>query len=73
MIKVYHTDNGFFSTYYFKEDLFNKQQRIKLSGDSASHQNGKVERSIKTLVNIKITMMIHAALRCPKDALSIYF
>ena len=36
----------------------------------ASHQNGSAERSIKTVVTMARTMLMHAALICPEDTLS---
>ena len=47
-----------------------KQQKIRFSGAGASHQNGAAERAIKTVVPMAITMLIHAALRCPEDTFS---
>ena len=47
-----------------------KQQKIRFIGAGASHQNGAAERSIKTVVTMSRTMVMHAALRCPEDTLS---
>ena len=55
------------------EELLKNQQSIKLSGASASHQNGTAERTIKTVVNITRTEMMHAALICIRNTLSIDF
>ena len=52
------------------EELLKKQQKIMFSGAGASHQNGSVEISIKMLVTMASTMLMHAALRCPDDILS---
>ena len=52
------------------EELLKKQQKIRFSGDGASHQNGASERAIKTVVTMARTMLMHAALRCPEDTLS---
>ena len=46
------------------------QQKISFSGSVASHKNGSVEHSIKTLVTMTRAMLMHAALRCPKDTFS---
>ena len=70
MIKGYHTDNVIFDVSEFMEDLFNKQQKIRFSGDVASHQNGSAERSIKRVVTMARTVLIYAALRCPKETFS---
>ena len=45
----------------------------KLSGASASHQNGKAYSSIKTVVTVTSIIMIHAALRCTRDTFSTDF
>ena len=52
------------------KELLNKYQKIIFSGSGASHQNGAVERAIKTVVTISRTMLMHTALRCPEDTLS---
>ena len=65
VIKLYHTDNGIFNASEFMEDLFKNQQNIRFSEAGASHQNGAAERVINTVVTMSITMLIHAALRCP--------
>ena len=52
------------------EELLKKQQKIIFSGAGASHQNGSAERSINTVVTMAITMLMHAALRCPEDTFS---
>ena len=69
VIKVYHTDNGIFNSSEFMEDLFKKQQKINFSRAGTSHQNGAADCSIKTVVNMERTMLMHAALRCPEDTL----
>ena len=55
------------------ENLLNKHQKIKLSGKSASHQNGTTQHAIKIVVTITSTMLINAGLTCLKDILSTYF
>ena len=64
MIKGYHTDNGIFNDSAFMEELLKKQQKIRLSGAGASHQNGSAERATKTVVTMERTMLMHDALRC---------
>ena len=71
MIKGYHTDNGIFNSSEFMEELLKNQQKIRFSGAGASHQNGAAERAIKTVVTMESTMLMHTALRCPEDTLSI--
>ena len=73
-IKVYNTnDNGIFNTLEFMEEMFNKRQNMRFSGDGASHKNGAAERIIKTVVNMASTMLMHAALIYPKDTFSTGF
>ena len=72
MIKGYHNDNGTFNASEFMEELLKKQQKISFSGSGASHQNGAAERSIKTVVTMSRTMLMHADLRCPEETLSTY-
>ena len=52
------------------EELLKKQQKIRLSGAGASHQNGAAELAIKMVVTMSRTMLMHATLRCPEDTLS---
>ena len=52
------------------EELLKKQQKIMFSGYGASHQNGEAYCSIKTVVTMTRTMLMHAALRFPEDTLS---
>ena len=47
-----------------------KQKKIRLSVDSASHQNGAAERAIKTVVTMSRTMLMHAVIICPEDTFS---
>ena len=47
--------------------MLKKQQKIIFSGSGASHQNRAAERTIKTVVTMARTMLMHAALRCPED------
>ena len=73
MINVYHTDNGIFNTSKFMEELLKKQQKIRFSGASASHQNGVAEHAIKTVVNMASVILMQAWMICHKDTLSIDF
>ena len=70
LIKGYQIDNGIFNSSEFMEDLLKKQQKIRFSGDGASHQNGVSECAIKTVVTMERTMLMHADLRCPENTLS---
>ena len=70
VIKGYHTDNWIFNASEFMEELLKNRQKIRFSGASISHQNGAAERAIKKLVTMAVTILMHAALRCPEDTLS---
>ena len=52
VIKGYNTDNGIFNSSEFMEEMLKKQQKIRFSGASASHQNEAAERAIKTVVTM---------------------
>ena len=67
VIKGYHTDNGILNASEFMEDLLKKQQKIRFSGDGASHQNGEAEQAINIVVTMARTMFMHDALICPED------
>ena len=70
MIKIYYTDNGISDASEFMKELFKKQQKISFSLAGASHQNGAAERTIKIVVTMARTMLMHTALRCPEDTFS---
>ena len=55
------------------EDLLKQHKDIKLSGASASHKNGKAERTIKTVATIVRTTLMHSVIICPKETLSTGF
>ena len=73
MINVYHNDNEILNTSKFMEELLNEQQKTRFSGDSASHQNGELERAIKTVVNMKSVTLMQDWMIFHKDTLSIDF
>ena len=60
MINVYQTDNGIFNTPKFMEELLKKQKKLMFSGAIASHQNGSVERGIKTVFTMESTILMQA-------------
>ena len=62
-VKFYHTDICVFTAKDFYNELLNEIQVLSLSGEGAGHQNAVTERSIKTVVNMARTMLLHAALR----------
>ena len=67
VIKGYHTDNEIFNTSEFMDYLLKKQQKIRFSLAGASHQNGAAESTIKTVVSMAGTMLMHAVLGFPED------
>lgn len=64
-VKEYHGDNGVFVSDQFRDDILRKEQNLKLSGVGSQHQNGKAERSIRTVFSLARAMMIHSALYWP--------
>ncbi len=64
-IKHYHADNGIFTDSLFCKDCMNALQRLSLCAVSAHHQNGIVERAIKTLTLISRTLLLHAQRHWP--------
>ena len=48
----------------------NNQQKIRLSGSGASHQNGVAGRATKAMVAIAMVMLMHSPLIFPDDILS---
>ena len=55
------------------EELLNNKKQIRFSGYGISHQNGTAELTINVIVTMEITMLMHAALTCPKVTLSTDF
>ena len=55
------------------EELLKKQQKIRFSGASDSHQNVAAERTINTVVNMASAILMQAWMICNKDTLSIDF
>ena len=73
MINVYHNENGIFNTSKFMEELLKKQKKTRLSGASASHQNGAADRASKTVIIMESVILMQAWIICHKDTLSIDF
>ena len=51
------------------EYLLNKQPKIRFSGVGDLHQNWSSESAIERLFTMKMTILMHDALICPKDTL----
>ena len=47
-----------------------QQQRIRFSGDVASHKNGTEEHAIKKVVTMARTMLMHDVIKFTDDTLS---
>jgi hypothetical protein len=65
-VQSYSSDNGIYTSKEFMRELHTKGQGIKHSGVGGHHHNGVAENSIKNVVRLARTMMIHAALRWPE-------
>ena len=67
--KTYTSDNGkAFTSQDFTNHLANFHQITKFAGVGAHHQNAIAERSIRTIMSIARTMMMHAAIHWPDVA-----
>ena len=65
----YHSDNGSsFTSKGFAEHLQKFEQVSSFAGVGAHHQNAAAERSIRTIMMIARTMMLHAAIHWPDVA-----
>ena len=62
----YTSDNGSaFTSQGFSQHLSDFKQIIKFAGAGAHHHNGIAERSIRTIMSISRTMMLHSAIHWP--------
>ena len=69
VINSYASDNGSaFASAAFKSRLQQQGQVSQFSGAGSHHQNGKVERSIRTIMAMARTMLLHAAVHWPNMA-----
>jgi hypothetical protein len=67
-VKMYHTDNGVFTSKEFMAELIEKGQGVRFCGVSAHFQNGAAENAIKNVTNRARTIMFHAFLHWPENA-----
>ena len=65
-IDGYHTDNHPFSSKEFREQIRAEQQDLTQCAVGAHHQNGIVERKIRTITTWARTMLLHAMYRWPQ-------
>ena len=67
--QVYMSDNGkAFTSIEFTEHLSSFFQISKLAGVGAHHHNAQAERSIRTIMSIARTMMMHSGIHWPDVA-----
>ncbi len=57
-----HSDNGIFNAELLVEDCKNKFQTQSFSGVGAHHQNAFAEQSIRTIMYMTRTFMVHVSL-----------
>ena len=69
VVKTYMSDNGTaFTSKDFTNHLSQYHQISKLAGVGAHHHNAQAERSIRTIMTIARTMMMHAGIHWPEVA-----
>ena len=69
IVSEYVSDNGSaFTSKAFRAHLFQNCQVSRLSGAGSHHQNGKAERSIRTIMAMARTMLLHSAVHWPDMA-----
>jgi hypothetical protein len=59
-IVQYHSDNGRFVDSAWWNDAIQQGQRMTMCGVNAHHQNGKAERRIRQLQDLRRTSLLHA-------------
>ena len=68
--KVFYTDNGVFTHKEFIELIFGQGLHIRLIGLGDSHHNEASRSSIKMLVYMAQTMLIHADILIPEGTMT---
>lgn len=66
-VKSYRGDNGVFKAKEYQKDLEIHDQTIEFSGVRGHHQNGIVERAIRTITESARAMLLHAAIHWPSE------
>ena len=64
-IKHYHTDNGIFACKAWQEHCGASHKGFTYAGVNAHHQNGRVERYIRSLQELARCTLVHAHHRWP--------
>ncbi len=72
-IKSYHSDNGIFASPNFKHHCLLQHQKYNFGAVGAKHQNGIVERNIKTVAQWARANMFHLATLWPQYANAKYW
>jgi hypothetical protein len=72
-IKSFHADNGIFARSEFKDYCEHNRIKFSFCGVGAKHQNGVVERNIKTVAQWARANMLHLATHWPQHASSIFW
>ena len=62
IIENYLADNGVFSKSKFLQHIWDHEQKINFCGVNAHHQNGVVERAVKTISELSRSLLLHASL-----------
>jgi hypothetical protein len=65
-IRLYHSDNGLFSSKVFKAATEKVNQTMSFCGPNAHHQNGKAENRIKDVTTGGRTQLLYVSHRWPK-------
>ncbi len=66
-VRNYLGDNGVFAKQLWKEHCELENQTHNYCGVGAHHQNGKSERTIRTIVNMARSMLLHAMIHWPDE------
>ena len=67
-IESYLTDHIPFNSEEFVENIELNRQQLRFSGVGAHHQNGVAERSIRTIVQLARSMLLHSISMWPNQA-----
>ena len=69
----YNTDNEVFNTEDLINELLKSDQKIEFSGIGDPHHNGVIEGEINIVLNMEISMMLHADLGCTEGTINLNF
>ena len=60
VVKGYHVDNGRYAEHIFKDDCYEKMQRLTFCDVGTHHQNGIAKAKINQLTLASRKMLLHA-------------